>query len=131
MTLGLAFGALTFGRLETDVQEGPGGESGIAMARDRATVEMVVLRRVIEDHVRGTGKLPQGPGWFAELSAPDPATGNPRYPALRNLASPEGLDPWGRAYELKVLPDGSFEIISYGKDGQPGGAGDAADIIDR
>lgn len=39
------------------------------------------------------------------------------------------LDPWGRAY-LYRSPGSTadFEILSYGKDGQPGGTGDAADI---
>ena len=37
-------------------------------------------------------------------------------------------DPWGNDY-LYFAPDKeTFEIISYGSDGQPGGDGDAADI---
>lgn len=39
------------------------------------------------------------------------------------------LDPWGRAYQYKVPgPKGDYEIVSYGRDGQPGGEGEAADI---
>ena len=39
------------------------------------------------------------------------------------------LDPWGRPYLYRNPSSTSdFEILSYGKDGQPGGAGDAADI---
>jgi general secretion pathway protein G len=39
------------------------------------------------------------------------------------------LDPWGRAYQYKSPGDhGDFDLISYGKDGQPGGAGEAEDI---
>jgi general secretion pathway protein G len=39
------------------------------------------------------------------------------------------LDPWGHAYIYKIPgTKGDFEIISYGKDGQPGGVGDDADI---
>jgi general secretion pathway protein G len=38
-------------------------------------------------------------------------------------------DPWGRAYLYKSPgAKGAFEIISFGKDGQPGGAGEDADI---
>lgn len=43
------------------------------------------------------------------------------------------LDPWGNAY-LYEMPgkDGQeFEIRSLGKDGKPGGAGDASDISTR
>jgi len=46
------------------------------------------------------------------------------------------LDPWGHPYVYKlggsaaangVIPD--YQIISMGKDGQPGGSGDDADLI--
>jgi general secretion pathway protein G len=39
------------------------------------------------------------------------------------------LDPWGHAY-VYVLPGehGEYDLFSYGKDGQPGGTGEAADI---
>jgi general secretion pathway protein G len=42
------------------------------------------------------------------------------------------LDPWGRAY-LYRSPGaaGDFDILSYGKDGQPGGTGDAADVSNQ
>jgi general secretion pathway protein G len=39
-------------------------------------------------------------------------------------------DPWGRSYVYRATED-DFEIISYGKDGQPGGSGSAADITNR
>lgn len=39
-------------------------------------------------------------------------------------------DPWGHAYLYKAPgTKGDFEILSYGKDGQPGGAGEDADIV--
>ncbi|PRC92702.1 type II secretion system major pseudopilin GspG [Solimicrobium silvestre] len=42
------------------------------------------------------------------------------------------LDPWGHPYIYKVPgTKGDFEIISYGKDGQPGGVGDDADISNQ
>jgi general secretion pathway protein G len=39
------------------------------------------------------------------------------------------LDPWGRPF-VYVLPGehGEYDLLSYGKDGQPGGTGEAADI---
>jgi general secretion pathway protein G len=39
------------------------------------------------------------------------------------------LDPWGKAYIYR-LPGakGDYDLLSYGKDGQPGGTGDAADV---
>jgi general secretion pathway protein G len=39
------------------------------------------------------------------------------------------LDPWGHAYIYKFPGEHSeFDLISYGKDGQPGGTGEAEDI---
>ena len=38
-------------------------------------------------------------------------------------------DPWGHPYIYKTPGSkGDYEILSYGKDGQPGGSGDGADI---
>jgi len=42
------------------------------------------------------------------------------------------LDPWGKPYIYKVPGEkGDFDLVSYGKDGQAGGAGEAADISNR
>lgn len=71
-----------------------------------------------------------------------------RYPTTEEglnalLSKPAGAARWNGPYLQKAVPDdpwghpylyrspgvsGDFEITSYGKDGQPGGTGDAADI---
>lgn len=39
------------------------------------------------------------------------------------------MDPWGRPYQYKAPGDhGDFDLWSFGKDGQPGGTGDAVDV---
>jgi general secretion pathway protein G len=39
------------------------------------------------------------------------------------------LDPWGRPYIYKTPGSkGEYDIVSYGRDGQPGGEGEAADV---
>jgi len=39
------------------------------------------------------------------------------------------MDPWGHAYVYRSPGvRGPFDLLSYGKDGQPGGTGEAADI---
>jgi general secretion pathway protein G len=39
------------------------------------------------------------------------------------------LDPWGRAYNYRSpATKGDYELVSYGKDGRPGGSGEDADI---
>jgi general secretion pathway protein G len=38
-------------------------------------------------------------------------------------------DPWGRQYLYKLPGEhGDYDLLSYGKDGQPGGTGDAEDV---
>ena len=39
------------------------------------------------------------------------------------------MDPWGRPYIYKLPGEhGDFDLVSLGKDGQPGGQGDNADV---
>jgi general secretion pathway protein G len=45
------------------------------------------------------------------------------------LQKPAPLDPWGHAYIYKSPGEhGDFDLLSYGKDGAPGGTEDNADI---
>ena len=38
-------------------------------------------------------------------------------------------DPWGRPYDYRQPGEhGDYDLLSYGKDGQPGGSGEAEDI---
>jgi general secretion pathway protein G len=47
-------------------------------------------------------------------------------PYLQKAVPP---DPWGRPYNYKAPGEhGDYDLFSYGKDGQPGGTGEAADI---
>jgi len=43
------------------------------------------------------------------------------------------LDPWGRPYVYKMPGEkgGDFDLVSYGKDGQPGGTGENADLTNH
>ena len=46
------------------------------------------------------------------------------------LAKAVPADPWGHAYQYKSPGEhGDYDLISFGKDGQPGGTGEAADIV--
>lgn len=39
-------------------------------------------------------------------------------------------DPWGRPYQYRQPGEhGEYDLLSFGKDGQPGGSGEAADIV--
>ncbi|MDN5882075.1 MAG: type II secretion system major pseudopilin GspG, partial [Nitrosospira sp.] len=55
-------------------------------------------------------------------------TNEPKWqgPYLKKMAPP---DPWGRPYVYKYPGERSeFDLYSFGKDGQPSGSGEAADI---
>jgi general secretion pathway protein G len=42
------------------------------------------------------------------------------------------LDPWGKPYVYRVPGEkGDFDLVSYGKDGQPGGSGENADLTNH
>jgi general secretion pathway protein G len=49
-------------------------------------------------------------------------------PYLRKALPP---DPWGRPYQYRLADNGTYVIVSYGKDGQPGGSGENADISNQ
>ena len=46
------------------------------------------------------------------------------------LAKAVPADPWGHAYQYRSPGEhGDYDLMSFGKDGQPGGTGEAADIV--
>jgi general secretion pathway protein G len=58
----------------------------------------------------------------------DPAARNWRGPYLKKTIP---LDPWGRPYVYKSPGDANpqgYDLLSYGRDGQPGGSGEDADV---
>jgi general secretion pathway protein G len=60
-------------------------------------------------------------------------TGEPAAPSWRGpyLRKPVPADPWGNPYSYLspgVRNPTSFDLLSYGRDGKPGGAGEDADV---
>lgn len=65
-------------------------------------------------------------GLNALMSAPPTAAAKWNGPYLKKGVP---ADPWGHAYQYRAPGTRSeYEIVSLGKDGQPGGTGEAADI---
>ena len=95
-------------------------EAGVARAQIDA------LEKSLDQYRLDTGRYPtteQGLNALVVKPANEPKWNGPY---LR-----KGLpaDPWGNAYLYKIPGQrNEFDIVSYGKDGQPGGTGDAADI---
>jgi general secretion pathway protein G len=66
-------------------------------------------------------------GLGALLAAPPALAAKWNGPYLKKSVP---LDPWGHAYQYRSPGSkGDFDLIATGKDGQPGGEGDNADII--
>ncbi|MBL0940122.1 MAG: type II secretion system major pseudopilin GspG [Gemmatimonadaceae bacterium] len=99
------------------------------VATARAQIES--LMTALDTYRLDQGRYPtssQGLGALWEKPTIDPPA-NWREPYLRK-AVPN--DPWGRAY-VYVSPGrenpSSFDLLSYGADGRPGGTGPDADIL--
>jgi len=61
----------------------------------------------------------------------EPAENNPRWrgPYLEKTIP---LDPWGQPYQYRIPGErGEYDLFSFGKDRQPGGSGENADIYNR
>ena len=70
----------------------------------------------------------QGLASLRALPAGEPAARNWRGPYLKK---PIPLDPWGRPYVYRSPGEkisNGYELLTLGRDGQPGGSGEDADI---
>ena len=84
------------------------------------------FEKALEQYRLDVGKFPSNEQGLNALFV-RPAT-EPRWqgPYLKKMPPP---DPWGNPYVYRFpSANGDFEIISMGKDGAPGGEGEAADI---
>jgi general secretion pathway protein G len=95
----------------------------------RAQIELLALAldqyRLDNDFYPATA---QGLAALREKPAGDPEARNWRGPYLRKTVP---LDPWGRPYDYKApgqVNTESYDLLSLGRDGQPGGSGEDADV---
>lgn len=98
------------------------GKSEIKAAR----AQIDSLDKALDQFRLDTGHYPSMEQGLAALVA-RPAN-EPRWegPYLKKNVP---LDPWGNAYVFKSPGDhNEYDLLSYGKDGQPGGTGEAEDI---
>ena len=91
-----------------------------------AKAQMQAFSRALDQYRLDTGRYPTAElGLNALLTRP----GNePKWngPYLQNTVP---LDPWGKPYLYKIPGEkNEYDIVSYGKDGAPGGSGESADI---
>ena len=101
------------------------GKSEMAVAK----AQIDALEKALDQYRLDTGRYPSNELGLKALV--DRPASEPKWlgPYLRKAVP---LDPWGKPYVYTVPGEkGDFDLVSYGKDGQPGGAGEAADISNR
>ena len=84
------------------------------------------LSKALDQYRLDTGHYPTIEQGLAALMAPPPNEAKWDGPYLKKAVPP---DPWGKPYNYRFPGDhGDYDIYSYGKDGQPGGSRENADI---
>ena len=98
------------------------GRSEIRMAQS----QIDSLEKALHQYRLDMGSYPSTEhGLAALMSSPN---NEPRWHGPYLSKTPPA-DPWGHPYVYKYPGDNTeFDLFSYGKDGQPGGDGEAADI---
>lgn len=97
------------------------GKSEVKVAR----AQIDALEKALDQYRLDVGHYPsteQG------LQALQTSPGDARWagPYLKKAVP---LDPWGKPYQYRQPGEhGEFDLFSFGRDGQPGGEGEAADI---
>lgn len=91
-----------------------------------AQAQIEAFGRALDQYRLDTGHYPTTEQGLAALLTKPGGEAKWNGPYLAKAVPP---DPWGRAYLYKVPGDhGDYDLLSYGKDGQPGGTGDNVDI---
>jgi general secretion pathway protein G len=98
------------------------GKSEVSTAR----AQIDALEKALDQYRIDTGRYPGTElGLNALVARPQ---NEPKWngPYLRKAVP---LDPWGKPYVYRIPGEkGDFDLVSFGKDGAPGGAGENADI---
>ncbi len=99
------------------------GKSEVATAK----AQIDALEKALDQYRLDTGRYPVTELGLAALVSRPP--NEPRWagPYLRKDVP---LDPWGKPYRYRAPGEQGrdFDLVSYGKDGQPGGSGEDADL---
>ena len=99
------------------------GKSEIKVAR----AQLDALEKALDQYRLDTGHYPAPESGLAALIQKPPNEAKWDGPYLKKIVP---IDPWGRPYIYKLPGEhGEYDLVSYGKDGQPGGTGEASDIV--
>ncbi|HEY0061056.1 MAG TPA: type II secretion system major pseudopilin GspG [Telluria sp.] len=100
------------------------GKSEVTIAK----AQMESFEKSLDTYRLDVGRYPSTEeGLAALLTAPPAVATKWNGPYLKKGVPP---DPWGHPYQYRAPGAKSeYEIVSTGKDGQPGGSGENADIV--
>ena len=91
-----------------------------------AKAQIDALEKALDQYRLDTGRYPSAELGLKALIERPLSEAKWNGPYLRKAIP---LDPWGKPYLYRIPGEkGDFDLISYGKDGQPGGSGENADI---
>jgi len=94
-----------------------------------AKAQLDALEKALDQYRLDVGRYPSnelGLKALVERPASEPKWAGPY---LRKDVPP---DPWGKPYVYKLPGEkGEIDLLSYGKDGQPGGTGENADLTNH
>ncbi len=98
------------------------GKSEIKVAR----AQIDALDKALDQYRLDTGHYPSMEQGLVSLVTRPASEAKWDGPYLKKAVP---LDPWGSPYVFRMPGEhNEYDLLSYGKDGQPGGAGEAADI---
>ncbi len=98
------------------------GKSEVKAAR----AQINALEKALDQYRLDTGHYPSTEQGLNSLFAKPANEGRWDGPYLKKSVP---ADPWGKPYQYAAPGEhGEFDLYSFGKDGQPGGADEAADI---
>jgi general secretion pathway protein G len=101
------------------------GRSEQAVAKS----QIEAFSRALSAYRMDLGHYPTSEQGLQALVAPPSGLASPSKWNGPYLEKVVPADPWGQPYVYTQSSGrGEFELLSYGKDGQPGGSGDSADI---
>jgi general secretion pathway protein G len=94
-----------------------------------AKAQIDALEKALDQYRLDTGTYPSNELGLNALVTRPPNEAKWNGPYLRKGVP---LDPWGKPYIYKMPGEkGEYDLISYGKDGQPGGTGESADLTNH
>ncbi len=92
-----------------------------------AKAQLDGLGKALDQYRLDTGHYPSTEQGLAALNAAPPGENNWGGPYMQKAVP---ADPWGKPYQYKMPGEhGDYDLWSFGKDGQLGGTGENADIV--